>query len=138
MAHAMKPRSPLTFVFWLVIVLGTALGALVPASAIAHPGHASGSSHARPAAQPSEHGARADQDEPVGAVVAASGREAADVMPCGGPACCTSGHGCCAAILVACPATGATPRDTAPPPVHAGLPAGLGASTPAEPPRPIR
>jgi len=153
--HAMMPLRTLTLVFWLAIVLGTALGALVPASALAHPGHGSGPAQITPTAtsaatltvtsaawladdaSPESLDAVAAGEAP-GVVRAIPGRVAVEAVSCGGASCCGTGHGCCAAIACVSPMTGASPRQAPLNTLLAGLPSGLGASTLAEPPRPLR
>lgn len=137
----MSYRRIFPLVFWLAIVVGTALGASVPAVALAHPGHGPDHSRATPAVMAADGAvgelAAVAAGPTLGANSAMLWRATMAAMPCGGAVCCSSGHGCCAAILTACPATGAARREEPPSMMRVGPPPGLRASAPAEPPRPV-
>lgn len=131
-ADMMPHRAPALAV-WLAALFVAVLGLLAPAPAAAHAGH--------------DHAAPAGRMEAAEAVLAALAEDAAPEAgldtagtqaPCGGAACCTAGHGCCAALAGSAPPGIARPRTPPPAPVLAGLPAGLGAATLPEPPRPFR
>ncbi len=139
------PRAP-SLLIWLAAVLVMALGVIVPDAASAHAGHGAhagrtaghAAESARPAASPASTAIEAIQAEPDVTPATVSLPDDATSLPCGGSACCTAGHGCCAAIPVAEPAAPARPRGSRLGMVLAGLPPGVSGSTVPEPPRPFR
>lgn len=147
MTNAMvRPRTP-ALRFWLIAILLMAMGMLVPGVASAHAGH---NAHAERAddwilavAEVSPAGLTLGAFEDLQAPIAASGDiaslpgEAASV-PCGGAACCNTGHGCCVAIPVAALAKPATPPPSRPGAILADLLPGVAAAALPEPPRPSR
>ncbi len=132
---------------WLIAILVMAAGMLVPGVAAAHTGHDAHGGRADawsaamadgPTAAPAIGALEALQPPaaPSGAVASPAAQPAS--APCGGAACCTAGHGCCAAIPAAALAEPATPPPSRPGAVLAGLPPGIAAPALPEPPRPFR
>jgi hypothetical protein len=125
----MTPHRAPALAAWLAALFVAVVGLLAPAPAAAHGGH----DHAAPA------GGIAATDAVLAPLAVDADQVAAGApAPCAGAVCCSAGHGCCAALAGAVALPALLPRAPPPAPVLAGLPAGLGAATLPEPPRPFR
>ena len=147
MFPAMAVSRPPSLLIWLAAVLLVALGVVVPGAAAAHAGHGehpgrTATWHAAepsgPAAPVASGAVAALQEEASRGVAVVATGDNGTPAPCGGAACCTSGHGCCAAIPVADAAAPTMPGAARLRTHVAGLPPGVTAPALPEPPRPFR